>query len=314
MFSVRFQGDPRTARAGAGETILAAARAAGIPLTHSCGGTGACSTCRVLVVEGAGSLGPPTPQEAAMARLLRFPENVRLGCQARVLGDVEVRALVRDEADESLVESELASGAVRAAGELRRVAILFSDVRGFTAFSEQHAAYDVIHLLNRWYARVTAVVHACGGRVDNFIGDGVMAVFGEASPESACEDAVRAALGLSAAAREVSAYACELFGTGWRIGVGIHWGDAVLGAVGAGERRRITAIGDTVNLAARIEAATRNVDAEILVTREVRRELGARLRTGKTVSIHLKGKTGEYELTEVLGLDDAGGDREAGAR
>jgi adenylate cyclase len=209
-----------------------------------------------------------------------------------------VRRLVVDEEDLALAQGEARASVAQSVGEERRVGILFCDVRNFTTFSESRPAYDVVHLLNRWYARAAAAVEAHRGRMDTIMGDGFLAIFDRA------RDAVGAGLALLAQSRVLSGYVEAQYGTPFRVGVGIHWGDAVLGAVGAGASRRLTAIGDSVNLAARVESATKALGVDLLVTRSVWDEIKGLARGGKVVDLPLKGKEGRFELREIVGLGE----------
>ena len=301
MPRIIFQGDDRPLDAEPDESLLHLALRAGLPHFHACGGNARCSTCRVLVLEGADNLSPRTDAERALAGRLGFPADVRLACQARPSGDVTVRRLVVDEEDRSLALQDLRGGDQQSVGEERSVAILFADLRNFTALSERLVAYDVIHLLNRYFNRVGAVVNAHHGQIDNYMGDGVMAIFGVERPESAVDDAVAAGLEIIAAVHAMQPYVEAQFQASLRAGVGIHYGEVVLGAVGAGERRRLTAIGDTVNLASRIEAANKEAGTEVLISEAAHAEVRERVVVGRRVELPIKGKTGMYALYEVLG-------------
>lgn len=162
----------------------------------------------------------------------------------------------------------------RKSGRKLSVCVLFSDVRGFTGLSEALPAEQVVALLNRYFARMTAVVHRHGGTVDKFIGDGMMAFFG-APNEMACPEA--AAL---AAAREMlaelallNAESAPLGAPALRIGVGLHSGLAVIGYIGSAERHEYTAIGNTVNVAARIESLCKEVGMPVLCSLAVAERL-----------------------------------------
>lgn len=284
-----------------GTRILDAALVAGIPVTHACGGQAKCTTCRVLVLGDGRALGPRTDAERGMAERRAFGDDVRLACQATVRADVTVRRLVVDAEDQVLVRGETDGTGPKGVGEERRVAVLFADVRDFTAFAESQLPYDVIHVLNRFFLRVHVVVDRHGGTIDNFMGDGVMALFGMDGAPDATGRAVHAGLDLLEEARVLSAYVEAQFHRPFRIGVGVHAGPVVLGAVGAGERRRLTAIGDTVNLASRVEGANRAAGTSFLVTADALDEVVPRVVVGKRVDLALKGKSGTHALTEVTG-------------
>ncbi len=184
----------------------------------------------------------------------------------------------------------------------RLLAILFSDIRDFTAFSEAHLPYDVIHALNRYFRRVAAIVEQFHGQVDNFMGDGVMALFGVDDPANATLNAVRAGLEMLRAVEGMQPYFETQFKTRLRIGVGVHYGEAVLGAIGTGERRRLTAIGDAVNVANRVENANKAADTNFLISQLAYQQVSNQVRTGRSVQLPLKGKTGVFLLHEVTGL------------
>jgi adenylate cyclase len=305
---IRFLPDDRTAEIAEGETVLEAARKVGVPLLHACGGTARCSTCRVLIVEGAAACGGRNGHESAMAARLGFGPDVRLACQTAPVGaaaTVTLRRLVLDDRDRDLAVSAVQSDVPGSAGVERRLGILFCDIRGFTAFSESVPAYDVIHVLNRWLASAEGVVRRSGGYVDNYLGDGLMALFGIDGGTAAdiAGQAVRCGLELVAAAEAFSPYQEALFGRPFRIGVGVHLGEAVVGTVGTAERKRTTAIGDAVNFAARVESANKEAGTRMLVSGPVREALGPSLRVGRTLRVRVPGKTGEHELFEALGAE-----------
>jgi len=298
---VTFHGDDRSIEVAAGTTLLEAGLAAGLRVTHACGAKGKCSTCRVVLLEGLDAVEPRGELERAVATRRSFPPDVRLSCQTQVTGDAVVRFLVRDDEDQELVREEIAEGAPSGVGEERRLAVLFCDVRDFTSFSESHPPYDVVHVLNRHFRRVHAAVEAEGGRIDNFMGDGVMALFGLSGEPDAALRAVRAGSRVVAASGELSPWFEAQFHRPFRVGVGVHVGDVVVGVVGAGERRRVTAIGDTVNVAARVEAANRAAGTSFLVTEAALAAAGpSNVRTGRRIDVELRGTTGTHRLVEVV--------------
>ena len=149
------------------------------------------------------------------------------------------------------------------------VTVLFSDIRGFTALSELASAEEVVAMLNGYFSRQTEVVFAHGGTLDKFIGDAIMAFWGApvAQPDSA-RLAVEAALAMSAALEELRGEIGAL-GADLEIGIGLHTGRAVVGFIGSADRLDYTVIGDTVNLASRVEGLTKGV-ARVLVTEATR--------------------------------------------
>src|SRR4051794_12114448 len=146
------------------------------------------------------------------------------------------------------------------AGEDVEVSILFLDVRGFTSLAEQTSARDLVAMLNDLYEQVVPVLVSHGGHANKFIGDGMLAVFG--APERLPDHADRAV----AAALEIAACVRERYDGGLRVGIGVNSGRVLVGTIGGGGRLDFTVIGDPVNTAARVEAATRETNDDILVT------------------------------------------------
>jgi adenylate cyclase len=147
------------------------------------------------------------------------------------------------------------------------VTVLFADIRGFTTIAEHARPDQVVHLLNRYFSRMTDIIFQHGGTLDKYIGDGLMALFG--APSATAEDATNALCASIAMQRQVRAINEELITEGFpeiSIGIGLHTGEATVGYIGSELRSEYTAIGDTVNLAARLEACAQG--GQILVTED----------------------------------------------
>jgi adenylate cyclase len=153
------------------------------------------------------------------------------------------------------------------AGKRRHITVLFSDIRGFTGISEKIAPEQVVSFLSDYFAQVTEIVFRNRGTLDKFIGDGVMAVFG--SPRSYGDDALRAVktgLEMIKIVEKLDPKWDQLMGRALKIGVGINSGDAVVGSIGSELRSDFTAIGDVVNLAARLESLTKELEVPLLIS------------------------------------------------
>lgn len=290
----------RKAPIATGQTILQASLRAGVPHAHACGGNARCSTCRVQIVEGLDRCAPRNDKERVLAARLRFAPEVRLACQTTVTGDVTIRRLVLDQTDIDLVDQSGTPGDVAPIGEERCLAIMFADIRGFTPFAEPLLPYDVVHALNRYYDEVGRVIAEHDGHIDNYMGDGLLAVFGLDRPDGSARRAVAAARGMIGAVERLKPYFQAVYSRSFDIGIGIHYGDVIVGAVGAAGRRRVTIVGDAVNLAARIEAATKSVGARVLVSAATFAELDAREGVWRDHRIALPGKSGEFVLHELV--------------
>jgi adenylate cyclase len=303
MTTIVYQHEKAVEEANLSLPLLEISRKHGIPHAAACGGHARCSTCRVLILAGHENVLPRNEAEATLASAKGFEANVRLACQTRVLGPITLRRLVWDDDDMELAEV----CAPTTTGKEMPLAVLFSDVRDFTPFAESHLAYDVVHLLNRYFHKWGNAILRQGGYIDKYIGDGLMALFGleNEGPALACEKAVLAALEMLDELPGLNRYAERQFGTALHIGVGIHVGDVLVADVGHPKRRQFTAIGDVVNVASRIESVTKRLDCPLLVSEAVHGYLGPRLQIGRHWRTALKGKSEEAEVREVLGLASA---------
>ena len=175
-------------------------------------------------------------------------------------------------------------------GERRKVCVLFSDVRGFTARSETMSREQVIALLNRYFERMTTAIHECKGTVDKFIGDGIMAFFGAPSAlEDSCHWAFLASRDMLQGLDELNAELIAEGAMAVRIGIGLHVGEAVIGHVGSEARNEYTAIGDAVNVTSRIDGLTKDSGYPLLCSDPVVREIGDRAEFDDLGAMAIKG-------------------------
>ncbi len=282
-------------------TLLEISLKNGVPHMHACGGHARCSTCRVLVSAGAENLVPRGEAEETLALKRGFESSVRLACQTRVRGPVTIRRLVLDNRDYEAVRERSQS----TTGREDNLAILFSDIRNFTGFSEKHLPYDIIHILNRYFETMGEIVLRNGGMLDKYIGDGLMANFGlkQSDPVAICLLAVNAALEMLAALNSVNEYARQHLDHEFRIGIGIHFGNVIVGELGHHSNAAFTIIGDAVNTAARLESMTKKAGARLLVSDAVYERVRPHVTRGRVFRAPLKGKTGEFRLYEILEID-----------
>ena len=251
-------------RIARGHSVLEASRIGGIPHYAVCGGRGRCSTCRIKVSDGLDR--QPSPgaiEQATLARIGAEPD-VRLACQLHPVTNVGVTPLL-------MPEGRRAAAALAAQpatpGREQEVAILFCDIRGFTAIADHRLPFDIVFLLNRYFAVIGKAVEQAGGRLDKFIGDGAMALFGVGTTNvEACRQAIAAAAAILVDLDRLSGELKEEISTPLKVAVGIHAGPAIVGAMGYRSVMGVTAIGDTVNVASRLEAVAKEFDAAVVIS------------------------------------------------
>lgn len=181
----------------------------------------------------------------------------------------------------------------------REMTVVFADLRGFTALAERLSPHQTFAFLNAFFAALVPAIHAHGGVVDKYLGDGIMALF----PGSA-EDAVRAALAMIERTRSLASSYPELPTTPL-LGVGIHQGQMILGLLGAADRIEFTAVSDSVNITSRVERLTRTYDVDLLITREVFERIPAELQRESRLlgEVEIRGKHRRVEIFEVFAAD-----------
>ena len=261
----------RTVVCTPGFTLLEISRAAGIPHASVCGGRGRCSTCRVRVNVGLEAQPPASPEELRVLRRVGAPPMVRLACQLRPVGELSITPLLPPHA----APRDALGRPAHLAGEERMIAILFADLRAFTRFAERRLPYDVVFVLNRYFSAMGSAIEGAGGRVDKFIGDGVMALFGiEEGPERGCRGALAAARAIVEEMGELNRSLAPELREPLRIGIGIHVGSAIVGEMGHARSTSLTAIGDAVNTASRLEAMTKEYQAQLVISEDVARYAG----------------------------------------
>jgi adenylate cyclase len=257
-----------TVNAPRGLSLLAISRLHRVPHASVCGGRARCSTCRVRVLVGQDQLAPPAEQELQVLRRVGAPDNVRLACQVYPTGAVTVSTLLPATVDAT--RSETADKYLW--GVEQEVTVMFCDLRGFTKLSEGRLPYDVVFLLNQFLGRMAETIEDSGGFVDKFMGDGIMAIFGmNTTPETGARQALAAARAMGGVLESLSQSLREALPAPLSMGIGLHSGTAILGRIGAVPHHRtgaaqLTALGETVNVASRLEGMTKELGVQLVVS------------------------------------------------
>lgn len=270
-----------------GATVLETLRANGIPHASVCGGRGRCTTCRIQVVSGLTTLPRPAGLEAAALARIGATNGMRLACQIRPTSDISVLPLLS-------ADSGATDGLVRGGmeGSERQVTVVFIDLRGSTTLGEARLPYDVLFILNQFFNEMNRALTTTGGHYSNFTGDGLMAIYGLDAPDPAIgpAQALRGAAEMVRRLEQLNAQLKIDLKEPLRIGIGIHFGEAIVGAMGPPRSQIVTAIGDTVNTTARLEGLTKDYDCVLILSERAAQAAGIDL-TGETVhSAPVKGR------------------------
>lgn len=249
-----------------GPTLLEVSRANGVRHTALCGGRGRCTTCRVIIEEGAEQLHPPSEAEARSLAAVNAPPNARLACQIRPTDSLTVFRVFRPDGRRGRAHASQ--------GAEKRLAVLFLDMRGFTARTTGQLPYDVVFLLNRFFDAIVPCITGAGGTIDKYLGDGLLAVFETDDEASSAQAALKAAAGIGSALITFNRTLAAEGDAPVAIGMGLHLGDVVLGEIGAAGNAPRTLIGDTVNTASRLESKTKELKVELLVSEPLLRAAG----------------------------------------
>lgn len=223
-----------------------------------------------------------------------------------------IRSMFEGYVSDSVVHMLLSSDRrIDLGGQSMHITVLFSDIRNFTTITEKLTAHETVEFLNVYFERVIAVIREEGGRVDKFIGDAVMAEFGAPYPfEKHAMQALRAAGRMARVADEFRDWMRQRFdGRGipeFAIGIGIHTGEAVVGNIGSAERMEFTAIGDTVNIASRLEGETKALNCVIVASADSVRAAGGQVVTGRRETLKVKGRAEPVEVYEILHVQEQG--------
>jgi adenylate cyclase len=266
LITVTYPGAERV-RVTRGHSVLDASLIGRIPHAAVCGGKGRCSTCRVRILLSAGELPEPALHERRLLGDIGADlSQVRLACQLRPQADIHVVPIIAP----AFALQFVAGRTVRIPEDEVFVAAMFVDLRGSTDLAAQRTPFDSVFLLGRFIGGVTRAVVSCDGRPVQFLGDGVLALFGlEGGQAVACRSALAAIEAIRQELRlEASLFEQET-GQKLRFGIGLHCGRAIVGEISLSDHIGFTALGDTVNIAHRLQEAARDFHAEAAVSEEV---------------------------------------------
>ncbi len=261
-------GNGRTLRVPKGLSVLEASLRYNVPHASVCGGRARCSTCRIRVIGDCSELPEPSPREAfVLARVGTTDPSIRLACQLRPTADVSFFQLFLP----SAVSANAHATNPARIGEERHLVSLFVDMRGSTRLAEKLLPFDTVFVVNRFLAAVSQAVIECGGRPNQFVGDGVLALFGLATDDRiASRQALKAAARIAINVDELNQFLSHDLREPIRFGIGIHGGEVIVGDIGYRDHMVFTALGDAVNVAARLQDMTKILACETIISEELR--------------------------------------------
>jgi adenylate cyclase len=262
-------GNGRTVRVPRGLSVLEASLRNNVPHASVCGGRARCSTCRIRVIGDCASLPEPSQREAFVLNRVGASSDpaIRLACQLRPATDLSFFQIFLPQ----ITAATLRTSSPARIGEERYLVSMFVDMRGSTRLAENRLPFDTVFIVNRFLGAVSQAVIECGGQPNQFVGDGQLALFGlNASPQTACRQALRAASMIAANVEELNQFLEHDLREPIRFGIGIHGGEVIIGDIGYRDHMVFTALGDAVNVAARLQDMTKSLACEAIVSEEVR--------------------------------------------
>jgi adenylate cyclase len=262
-------GNGRRVRVPRGLSVLEASLRNNVPHASVCGGRARCSTCRIRVIGDCTSLPAPSKREAFVLNRVGAGADpaIRLACQLRPETDLSFFQIFLPQ----ITAASLRTSRPARIGEERYLVSMFVDMRGSTKLAEKRLPFDTVFIVNRFLGAVSQAVVECGGQPNQFVGDGQLALFGlSTSPQTACRQALRAAAMISANVDELNQFLSHDLREPIRFGIGIHGGEVIIGDIGYRDHMVFTALGDAVNVAARLQDMTKSLACEAVVSEEVR--------------------------------------------
>jgi adenylate cyclase len=263
----------RKVRVPKGLSILEASLRFNVPHASVCGGRARCSTCRVRVVSNRSALPRPSGREAFVLARVGAAANpaIRLACQLRPQTDVAVIPVLPANVGADFVRNRNRVNI----GEERYIVSMFVDMRGSTKLAEARLPFDIVFLINRFLEAASQAVVDAGGQPNQFVGDGLLALFGlNTDPATACRQAMRAAAMVASNVEYMNHEFVTELQEPIQFGIGVHGGEVIIGDIGFRDHTVFTALGDAVNVAARLQDMTKALNCTVVLSEEVCRNAG----------------------------------------
>ena len=293
-------GNGRTVRVPKGLSVLEASLRYNVPHASVCGGRARCSTCRIRVIGDCASLPKPSQREAfVLDRVGATDPSIRLACQLRPETDLSFFQLFTPHA----MSANAHASHPHRIGQERYLVSMFVDMRGSTRLAEHRLPFDTVFIVNRFLGAVSQAVIECGGQPNQFVGDGQLALFGLATdPQTACRQALRAAAMIAVNVEELNQFLKHDLHEPIRFGIGLHGGEVIIGDIGYRDHMVFTALGDAVNVAARLQDMTKSLACEAIFSEEIRITAGLAADALPEQEVTIRGRT---DVMIVRSVSDA---------
>jgi adenylate cyclase len=291
-------GNGRTVRVPKGLSVLEASLRYKVPHASVCGGRARCSTCRIRVIGDCSTLPEPSNREAFVLNRVGTgtDPSIRLACQLRPDTDLSFFQIFLPQA----VTAHATPTSPHRIGQERYLVSMFVDMRGSTRLAENKLPFDTVFIVNRFLGAVSQAVIECGGQPNQFVGDGELALFGlRATPQIACRQALRAAARIAANVDELNRFLDHDLHEPIRFGVGIHGGEVIIGDIGYRDHMVFTALGDAVNVAARLQDMTKSLGCEAIISDAVRITAGLAPDDLPELEVTIRGRTEPMTVRSV---------------
>jgi adenylate cyclase len=292
-------GNGRTIRVPKGLSVLEASLRYQVPHASVCGGRARCSTCRIRVIGDCASLPRPSNREAFVLNRVGSDADpaIRLACQLRPDADLSFFQIFTPQA------APTRHGPSHI-GEERYLVSMFVDMRGSTRLAENRLPFDTVFVVNRFLGAVSKAVIECGGQPNQFLGDGQLALFGLATTKQiACRQALAAAGRISVHVEELNQFLKNDLREPIRFGIGIHGGEVIVGDIGYRDHMVFTALGDAVNVAARLQDMTKSLGCEVIFSEDVRATAGVADDALSRQDVEIRGRAGPMSVCVVAKAD-----------
>ena len=279
----------RRVRVPKGLSILEASLRFNVPHASVCGGRARCSTCRVRIVSDRGALPRPSGREAYVLARVGASANpsIRLACQLRPQTDVAVIPVLPANVGADFVRNRSRVNI----GEERHVVSMFVDMRGSTKMAEARLPFDIVFLINRFLEAASQAVIDAGGQPNQFVGDGLLALFGlDVDPATASRQALRAAAMVASNVEYMNHEFASELQQPIQFGIGIHGGEVIIGDIGFRDHTVFTALGDAVNVAARLQDMTKTLNCTVVISDEVCNSAGIPPNALERTDVSIRGR------------------------